>query len=44
MNVSVTVFGSSRFSPMPLGPFQFAEITSEAGVSGNRYDVVLNPR
>jgi hypothetical protein len=37
-------FGSSRFTPTPLGPFQFAEITSETGVSGNRYDVVLNPR
>jgi len=37
-------FGSSRFTPTPLGPFQFAEITSENGVSGNRYDIVLNPR
>ena len=37
-------FGSSRATPTPLGPFQFAEITSENGVSGNRYDIVLNPR
>ncbi len=37
-------FGSSRSTPTPLGPFQLAEITSENGVSGNRYDIVLNPR
>jgi DnaJ domain len=37
-------FANSRFSPAPLGPFRFAEITSETGVTGNRYDVVLNPR
>ena len=37
-------FESHRFTPTPLGPFQFAEITSEVGVSGNRYDVILSPR
>src|SRR5271157_418244 len=37
-------FATRRFTPTPLGPFQFGEITSENGVSGNRYDVVLNPR
>jgi hypothetical protein len=37
-------FGTSRSTPAPLGPFRFAEITSDTGVSGNRYDVVLNPR
>lgn len=37
-------FGSSRSTPAPLGPFQFAEITSDNGVSGNHYDIVLNPR
>ena len=37
-------FRSNRFTPTPLGPFQFAEITSDTGVSGNRYDVVLNSR
>jgi hypothetical protein len=37
-------FGSSRSTLAPLGPFQFAEITSENGVSGNHYDIVLNPR
>jgi hypothetical protein len=37
-------FESSRSTPTPLGPFQFAEITSEGTVSGNRYDIVLNPR
>jgi len=37
-------FGSSRVTPAPLGPFQFAEITSDTGISGNRYDVVLKPR
>jgi len=37
-------FRNSRITPTPLGPFQFAEITSDTGVSGNRYEVVLNPR
>ena len=37
-------FVSSRFTPAPLGPFQFGEITTESGVSGRRFDVVLNPR
>jgi DnaJ domain len=37
-------FRSNRSTPTPLGPFQFAEITSENGVSGNHYDIVLNPR
>ena len=37
-------FTNNRVTPTPLGPFQFAEITSDSGVAGNRYDVVLNPR
>jgi hypothetical protein len=37
-------FGSNRSTPTPVGPFEFAEITSENGVSGNHYDIVVNPR
>lgn len=37
-------FQSARVTPTPLGPFQFLQITTEAGTSGSHYDVVLNPQ
>ena len=37
-------FRKSRVTPAPIGPFQFAEITSDSGISGSRYEVVLNSR
>ncbi len=37
-------FLSDRTTLTPLGPFQFLEISSDKGTSGNQYDVALHPR
>ena len=37
-------FQKDRFSPKPLGRFQFLEFTSEQGTSGSRLEVAINPR
>jgi hypothetical protein len=37
-------FRNERFTPAPLGPFPFLEITSDKGVTGSRFDVALKPR
>jgi hypothetical protein len=37
-------FRKNRYTPDPLGPFEFLEITSENGISGSHYDVALKPR
>jgi hypothetical protein len=37
-------FRKDRFTPEPLGPFEFLEITSENGITGRHYDVALVPR
>jgi hypothetical protein len=37
-------FLSERFTPAPIGPFQFLEITSDEGVTGSHFQVVLKPR
>jgi len=37
-------FRKNRYTPEPLGPFEFHEITSESGVMGRHYEVALNPR
>ena len=37
-------FASDRSTPAPLGPFQFLQVTSDAGTAGNHYDVILNPQ
>jgi hypothetical protein len=44
LDVEHLQFLSGRVTPTPLGPFQFLHITTEAGTSGNHYDVVLNPQ
>jgi hypothetical protein len=36
-------FLRDRSVPAPLGPFQFTQITTDAGMSGNHYDVELKP-
>jgi hypothetical protein len=37
-------FLSERITPAPQGPFQFLQITSETGITGNHFDVVVNPQ
>jgi hypothetical protein len=37
-------FLSGSITPAPLGPFEFLQVTSETGTSGNHYNVVLNPQ
>jgi hypothetical protein len=37
-------FLSERMTPAPQGPFQFLQITSETGIAGNHFDVVVNPQ
>lgn len=37
-------FQNDTFTPEPMGPFAFAQATSEDGVTGNHYVVALNPR
>jgi hypothetical protein len=37
-------FAADQFSPSPVGPLEFLEITSERGVQGNHYELALNPR
>jgi hypothetical protein len=34
-------FRKNRYTPEPLGPFEFLEITSENGIAGKHYDVAL---
>ena len=42
LDVERLVFLSERKTPAPLGPFQFQQITSDTGISGNHYEVALN--
>jgi hypothetical protein len=42
LDVERIVFLNERKTPTPLGPFQFQQITSDTGISGNHYEVVLN--
>jgi len=37
-------FLSEHMTPAPRGPFQFLQITSETGIAGDHFDVVLNPQ
>ena len=44
LDVGNLSFRNERFTPAPLGPFQFLEITSDKGVSGSHFEVALKPR
>lgn len=44
LDVQHLAFRSDRRNAAPLGPFQFQQVTSETGITGNHYDVVLNPQ
>jgi len=37
-------FRKNSYTPEPLGPFEFLEVTSENGVTGSHYDVALSAR
>jgi hypothetical protein len=44
LDVKRLQFRRDGVTPTPLGPFQFLQYTSAQGISGNHYDVALNPR